>query len=253
MHNKPLKFFINLARDQVRASAMTQAFVTCKYQPERFDAVDWRALPTQEQQHFYHPELNKKGYFRGLTAGECGCYASHLKICRLLLDSDANWALILEDDVEPDPSFDAVMDAIDALPAHWDMIKLIGRTKEKVANQFALSSTHQFVQYSRIPILASAYIVSRSGAQKMLNGRQPFARPIDVDMRWWWENDLRVFGVLPYPVRLASTSDVSTIGDRKGPRDLWTRLGKAWVTLQYNMHLLATARRQSEFWKQLTR
>jgi glycosyl transferase, family 25 len=243
-----LKFYINLARDEVRGRAMQAAFASCRHRPQRFDAVDWRALSAQEQGRYYRADVNEALYFRGLTAGECGCYVSHLEVWRLLLNSDAPWALVLEDDVEPEPHFDAVLDSIDRLPPAWDLIKLMGRQQEKLARQQALTPDSRLVQYSRIPILASGYAVSRAGAQKLLASRIPFARPIDVDLRWWWENDLRVFGVMPYGLRLAQTSDVSSIGERRGRRDLRTRLHKSRLTLQYNVQLLATARRQARFW-----
>ena len=38
-----LMTYINLARDLVRAEAMTQAFAGCRHEPKRFEAVNWRA------------------------------------------------------------------------------------------------------------------------------------------------------------------------------------------------------------------
>ncbi len=247
----PLKFFINLARDQTRAKAMQETFAACKHQPDRFNAVDWRALASNDQAYFYSTDLNEKSYFRSLTAGECGCYASHIEIWRMLVESDAPWALVLEDDVEPTTSFDGVLDAIDTLPPHWDMIKLVGRDKEKVARQRAILPSHQLIQYTRIPSLTGAYVVSHVGAKKLLASRQPFARPIDVDLRAWWENDLRVFGVLPYPIQLAATSSDSSIGARAGTRDLAMRIGKAKSLLAYHLKVLMTSDRLSVMWKNM--
>lgn len=243
-----LMTYINLARDRVRAEAMTQAFAGCRHEPKRFEAVNWRSLDDASQRRFYTEEANARLYFRPLSAGECGCYASHLSIWRQLLESDAGWALVLEDDVEPEQGFDAVLDAVAHLPPHWDMIKLIGRSREKIARSSSLTQGHDLVQYRRIPSLTGAYVVSREGARKLLTSRVPFGRPIDVDLRWWWENDLNVFGVQPYPVRLAPTSDDSSIGARKGKTSWRIRLGKWGHSITYNWCVLRYSLRHKAKW-----
>ena len=246
---EPLKLYINLARDEVRGQAMAHAFAACRHQPQRFAAVDWRALSVQEQQRYYRPDVTRQPYFRALTAGECGCYVSHLEICRLLLAGDENWALVLEDDVEPLSHFDLVMDTINTLPPAWDIIKLIGRRKDKLINDRAAGPGVRLVQYRKTPNLASAYLVSREGAKKLLASRVPFIRPIDVDMRWWWENDLRVFGLMPYCLRLSQTSDISSIGERRGQRDWISRMRKSTQTLHYNIGVWTNRAGQARFWE----
>lgn len=112
----PQVFFINLARDRDRAETLTQAFASCQHVPQRFEAVDWRALSPAQQGRYYSPALNARTYFRPLTAGECGCYASHVEIWRQLLNSDRDVVVVLEDDVEPDTGFDEAIAAISRLP-----------------------------------------------------------------------------------------------------------------------------------------
>ena len=49
----------------------------------------------------------------------------------------------------------------------------------------------------------------------MLRTRIPFDRPIDVDLRFWFENDLRIFGVHPSVIALDDTSEISSIWTQK--------------------------------------
>lgn len=247
-----LALYINMARDQLRDQAMTHAFADCRYIPERFEAVDWRALTANKQSDFYVSKVNRSVYFRPLTAGECGCYASHVEVWRRLLDSDEPWALVLEDDVEPMQGFDDVMDAVDQLPPEWDMIKLVGRTREKISRRHPLVASHGLVQYRRVPSLTGAYVISREGARKVLASRVPFGRPIDIDLRWWWENDLRLFGVDPYPIKLAATSENSTIGLRKGVPSVSSRVAKLIFNLKYNFQMAWEASRLVGQWRRLT-
>lgn len=232
-----LLVYINLARDVHRAQAMDTAFAACRHQPTRFEAVDWRALPASSHATYTSPQRNQAQYFRGLTAGECGCYASHVEVWRALLASDEPWALVLEDDVEPAEGFDAVMDSVDGLGAGWDMVKLVGREREQPAWSCLLVGAHTLVQYRRVPSLTGAYLVSREGARKLLNTRVPFARPIDIDIRWWWENQLALFGVAPYPVALAPTSADSSIGQRGADRSWAARWRKLRFNVRYNLSM----------------
>jgi glycosyl transferase, family 25 len=231
---------------------MQQAFAAYRHAPQRFAAVDWKALPSEEQRRYYDTHAQQVAYFRPLTAGECGCYASHLVICEQLLNSDAPWALVLEDDVEPESHFDSVLDSVSSLPGEWDIIKLIGRRKDVVINTKRIQPGLELVQFRKMPNLASAYLLSREGARKLLASRVPFVRPIDVDMRWWWDNDLRVFGLQPYCLRLSSTSDISSIGDRRGHRDWRSRWRKSVQTLVYNVGVWAHRSRQQQHWALMT-
>jgi len=71
--------------------------------------------------------------------------------------------------------------------------------------------------------LPAGYVISRAGAKKLLTSRLPFGRPIDIDLRFWWENELVVLGVTPSVLILDETSFVSSIGDKAGQKR------KSWV------------------------
>ena len=167
--------------------------------------------------------------------GEKGCYASHLRAWQQLLAGDAPALVVLEDDVRLLPNFPSVLQAIaDLPPQSWDMVKLYGREHEKIAQQMPLADTGvQLITYRRVPSFAAAYVISRAGAQKLLASRVPFGRPVDVDMRFWFENGVRTFGVFPSVVALDDTSAESSIW--QGGRDRLTliqRLRKLKMKLQ---------------------
>ena len=82
-----------------------------------------------------------------------------------------------------------------------------------------LAARLSLVRYRRIPSTTAGYVISRSGAAKLLAKRQPFGRPVDVDLRFWWEADrLKVLGVVPSVLALDETSDTSTIREVSAPR-----------------------------------
>jgi glycosyl transferase family 25 len=128
-----------------------------------------------------------------------------------------------------------VIEAVMDIKISWDMVKLIGRENEKVSSRKRLCDGFELIDYSRIPSYTAGYVLSRSGAQKMLESRLPFGRPIDVDLRFWWENDLLIYGVWPAVLEFDQTSIASTIVGRKLSDSLNSRWRKLKMKLQLTL------------------
>ena len=232
--------FINLDKDSERRTRIEGQLAHLGLPGERLPAVWWKHLPPAEQSLLYSAERNHGLYYQPLVDGEKGCYASHIGAWQQLLASDAPALVVLEDDVRLTPQFADVVNAIAALQEPWDMVKLLGRDREKVRSQRPLVPGTALVDYSRVPSMTAGYVVSRAGAAKLLAHRQPFGRPIDVDLRFWWECDqLRILGVSPSAIALDDTSEVSSIWDTRDtltPGQRWRKftmklaltLGNAW-------------------------
>ena len=232
--------FINLDKDSERRTRIEGQLAHLGLPGERLPAVWWKHLPPAEQSLLYSAERNHGLYYQPLVDGEKGCYASHIQAWRQLLASDAPALVVLEDDVRLTPQFADVVNAIAALQEPWDMVKLLGRDREKVRSQRPLVPGTALVDYSRVPSMTAGYVVSRAGAAKLLAHRQPFGRPIDVDLRFWWECDqLRILGVSPSAIALDDTSEVSSNWDTRDtltPGQRWRKftmklaltLGNAW-------------------------
>lgn len=226
--------YINLAKDTERQTRMASQLAQMGLQASRLPAVWWSDLPTELQIKHFSAALNQKQFFKPLGNGEKGCYCSHMTAWQQLLDSDAPAIVVFEDDVRLLPALPQALQAIESLPVDsWDMVKLYGRENEKVASRRALDSSLELITYSRVPSFATGYAISRSGARKMMDARVPFGRPVDVDMRFWFENDLRVFGVHPSVIALDDTSEVSSIWQqREAPASIAQRLRKFKMKLQ---------------------
>lgn len=207
--------FVNLERDAERRQRLEAELARLNLQGERLHAVWWADLPAAEQDALYSPQLNHDQYYKPLVNGEKGCYASHIQAWRQLLASDAPAMVVLEDDVRLDDRLADGIAAIAALDIPWDMVKLLGRVHEKVRRQRPLLPGVALVEYQRVPSMTAGYVISRAGAAKLLATRLPFGRPIDVDLRFWWENDLRILGTVPSLLILDETSFVSTIWAEK--------------------------------------
>jgi glycosyl transferase family 25 len=91
-------------------------------------------------------------------------------------------------------------------------------------------------------------VISRSGAEKMLSTRVPFGRPIDVDLRFWWENNLIIYGIWPSVLKFDQTSDVTTIAGRKASSSLISKWRKFKMKLMLTLgNILHRAKRKKAF------
>lgn len=234
---------INLARESGRWAAVRRQFEAAGLDPQRHEAVAGDTLPAEQVARLYSTALNERAYHRPLRPGEVGCYASHLAVWQRLLDGPDACAAVFEDDVTIDPRLGRVLEVIARLARapelHWDMVKLIGRLHEQPAARAPLAGAaepFELVAYRRVPSLTGGYVVTRRGAQKLLAHRRPFGRPVDVDLRHWWECGLVVLGVQPYPVGAAPSSVQTTIEGRYGRPDAATRLHKLALQAHYTWH-----------------
>jgi glycosyl transferase family 25 len=236
---------INLASQDARWRAVSRRFLAAGLPPQRQDAVAGAELTAEQCAALYQEDLNARQYHKPLRPGEIGCYASHLQSWRQLLDSGEPAMAIFEDDIEIDADLPQVLDAIGRMPVPWDLIKLIGRDEEKIRERMPLCRGRDLIRYRRVPSLTGAYVISARGAHKMLRRRPPFGRPVDVDIRHWWEYDLSVLGVHPYPVCGAASSRASTIEDRHDDANLAGRFKKLALQARYSVANWAATRAQA--------
>jgi glycosyl transferase family 25 len=219
---------INLPSDDARWVDVRRQFYRAGLRPIYHEATDGTGLSRDEIDSLYSADLNRSQYHRPLSTGEIGCYASHLAVWKQFLDSGQGAIAIFEDDIDIDEDLAYVLDAIGRAPVEGDLVKLIGRPRENILVRMPLMPGRDLVRYRRVPSLTGAYVLTRSGAQKLVAHRQPFGRPVDVDIRYWWECGLQVLGIHPYPVRGGASSRWTTIQNR----DLSARPGSRWSKLR---------------------
>ena len=87
------------------------------------------------------------------------------------------------------------------MPADWDYIKLAEYPLKRQHLYSINTGGFSRVIYNKVPAMACAKAVSRVGAMKLLRHSDRVFRPIDIDLKYWWEKDIDVFGLLPCPVQ----------------------------------------------------
>jgi len=228
-------FVINVVDQIARWEAMAAQFIDWPFPVERIDAVDGRRMTDAQVAALYSPSLNQKQSYQPLTPGEIGCYASHVAVWRGLLDSDERSVAIFEDDVTLQQGLPDVLRAVETLETDWGMLKLMGRRREKTAEACPWIPGFRLIRYRRVPSLCCAYVINRSGAQKVLSAHVPFGRPVDIDMRYWWESGCQILGVQPYPVTLSTLASKSIIGNRPALETVAAKLRRLRWRIDYSL------------------
>lgn len=162
-----------------------------------------------------------------LGDGEVGCWAAHLMALTHFVETDADFALVLEDDVQLPSDMDELLSDISDVRAGWDIIRLSGKVKSAACKVQDLSSGRILAKFSRVPLGMGAYVASKQGASKILHKTPIGDRPIDVELRSWWRSDLKTYGVYPFPVE-QDVLPVSLI-DSLGVRTLTRRRGASSI------------------------
>lgn len=190
-------FYINRDRDQDRRKSLEEHLTVAGMSGERITAVEGLAVPADFRDMFFEgTALHSR-----LKPGEVGCYASHLKTMKVIVERDFDYALVLEDDAILPADFHTIVAQVLArLPQGWDLVHICKDTNRAVKPVADLDHGHRIVRYSRVPETTTAYLVSRSGAKKFL---QPIKRywPVDTDFRQPWRFGLEIYGVDPCIVR----------------------------------------------------
>ena len=198
-----LALYINLDRSDVRRAHMEEQLTALGFPFERFAALDGSTLETGPAE--IDPDHFAKCHGRLVRPGEIGCYLSHIRALERFLQSEADYGLIFEDDAEISPDLREILDEVvqrDKLQ-DWDFLKLQTRRNtfqtlcQPIKDDYSLG-----ICYSR-STGATAYMVTRQGAQKMVERLLPMETPWDHAFDRPHFLGLRFKIVYPYPVTCA--------------------------------------------------
>ena len=232
-YSTPLIYVINLPEATQRRAHVASRLKNAALNYEMVNGVKGSELSPEEISQAYDSHANRKHYRRALSVGEIGCYLSHRECWQKLLSSRRKWAVILEDDIEIE---NQLANLLYVIPENMncDIVKLSDDSRCKVIAHKVLPPHFEWVTYKRIPNCTTGYIITRSGAEKLLS-RTKIYRPIDIDMQFHNELNLKVCGIKPYPI-WPNTHFESHI-DEQGRGNSRKTFTRPWRNWQYRLQL----------------
>ncbi|NLC12876.1 MAG: glycosyltransferase family 25 protein [Chloroflexi bacterium] len=199
---------INLKKDKERREFMTSQLGRLGLSFEIVEAVDGSILTNQDLKS-YSADLALKTIHRQLIPNEIGCALSHIGLWERMMRENIAEALIFEDDALISEAFLGVLANRDKLPENWEHINFTTWARVVPFGDF-IYDIYRAAKYLERPFLASAYLLTKSGAEKLLSKVFPLYIPIDD---YFSIVCLSSYAVEPQVVSLKNTG--SSIGTRK--------------------------------------
>ncbi|MBB4196506.1 glycosyl transferase family 25 [Rhodoblastus sphagnicola] len=176
-----------------------------------FDAIDGTRLGAAVVAAVYDSERNARQYKRPLSLPEIGCYLSHHALWTRIVEQNLDGAVILEDDFDADDDFKQVVEEIQSAPPSGALVKLFSRKPVMGVTVASMRGERRLVAPNRVPGLTLGYALDRTAAEMLLANALPFSRPLDMDIKHWWEFGLPVLVVDPPPLRIGELGHRSCI------------------------------------------
>lgn len=222
MERKILFYVINLDGSDERLASVTQSLDEQNIDFIRIPAFDGRkAEPTSFHEYDEQKALSYMG--RTLTGGELGCYFSHLNCAKEFLNSDADFVVVLEDDMQPSENLAKKINAlIDGLNGKdWHLIN-IGANKRKIYTPLFTIDGHEVSHAHYFPMTTTGIVWNRQGAQAFVEQGLPIYAPVDNFFRDWLTQSNLGMGVFP---PLVAARDVASDIDNGTKRKQNNRSG----------------------------
>lgn len=226
-------FVVNLERDHVRRARIERLLeangLCASFRP----AVDGAQLDATRIAAVYDSSRNSSAFKRPLSKPEIGCYLSHFALWTEIAEGDAPGAIVLEDDIEAMPGLKDVLERISQIELGTSVVKLYAPHLGLKRRLAALPFEHVLVAPWIAPACTTGYVISREAARKMAENALPFARPVDLDIKHWWEFGISVLAVSPSVVRPANCDGGSIEADRRKVRGQYTWFERFVRNLKY--------------------
>jgi glycosyl transferase family 25 len=228
--NLPI-LLINLNESKGRLENSRQELAKFGLSFERLEAVDGRKMSKDELDKI--SPWDKSAFFKPLSPGEVGCYLSHVAAAEKIVRENWSHALVFEDDFRLTPYFLEVIHlAVKEAPKGFHIIKLQGSVRggEVMVN---LNKDYKIMRHRCAPTQNVAHLWSLDGAKAFLNIAYPLRRPVDVQLKHWWEGALDILYISPPIVLDGDAKGLnSTIGARK-PKGILNWLRRTCYKLSF--------------------
>ena len=183
--------YINLDRSPDREVKIRARLADAGFDFQKCVGVDGGNL-SADQLSFYDEARTIKYMGRKLYKGELGCYLSHLKAVKAFLETDAEFGLIVEDDLVVPDGFKRfclnVCDTARRAYPEWQLINLYrgaGRPFTDLKTLKLGATLHRYGIAHSFPASAVALIWSRSGARNFIEKYSTIYAPVDQITKAW--------------------------------------------------------------------
>lgn len=219
MATDPAVFLINLPRSVYRRRVMEDRLAALSLEYTLIPGVDGRA-----EWDRLVPSLDAAAFGRltgrDPTPGDVGCYHAHLDVWRAFVATDAQVALVLEDDVVfHDDFLQAVAAAIRGRD-QWDYLQL-NRIRAKLPVRQGQVGKWRLNGYVGPATGTGAYLITRALAESLLPRMLPMRLPVDQELDRMYDHQFRHLGLEPFPSHVDDGGESTITGTNFGGLRKW--------------------------------
>jgi glycosyl transferase family 25 len=191
-------FVINLDHAKERYRTVSENLNKLKIPFTRIPAVYGKNL-TEPIRHY-----SKLSYMirtgKSQNNAEIGCYFSHIKTLKYFLETQFDYALVLEDDAQVNEHLPTILDDCIRCKSKWDLIRLSSSRKGLCHKIITLGNKYSLSVNKRVLKNTAGYFVNRYAAEKCIQHLLPMKLPYDVALDRDWSIGIRTLCVQPFPV-----------------------------------------------------
>lgn len=239
-------FIVHLKRATGRAAQVRDLVTKSPYDAQIVDAVDGAKLPETVLTSYYSGKsLFEPVYPFKLNVGEVGCFLSHRKVWKAIVEQKLDAGLIFEDDLHIIPN--QFGPAVAIAERNIEKLGYIQFQVRNVPDQNQILSDTQnakIVQPVVTPLRTSAQFVSRAAAERLLNLTQEIDRPIDGFLQLHWETGIHLSCVVPSGVSDRTAETGGSTLSAKHP--LIKKLGRELKRSRYKTQIRKYSARSSD-------
>ena len=239
---KIASYLINLDGSNERLASATAQLQQHGIAFERIAAVDGRKFAVDELA-IYDKKRALRYMGRDLVGGEFGCYMSHMKCAEAFLASNADIAIVLEDDMQCSYNFvPSITEAVQWLEQNgrsdWQVFNF-GNQKLKISTPLhpiannkqgaILHAAHYF------PMTTTGVVWSRTGAAEFLKQTRIHGIfcPVDNFLRYWQTRSGKGYSFAPALVQTTGTGseiDHNTVRKKhqRAPYYFFSKQARLW-------------------------
>lgn len=197
---KVLTYLINLDGSHERLESAKKQLDQIAWEFERFPAFDGRGKNLADFER-YDDAQARSILGRSLLNSEIGCYLSHYNCVVKFLQTDADFLVVLEDDMQLSPDFKAITSQLlDFLytqnDLEWYLVNIAAK-KKKLAQDISQFHNHTLWHAYYFPVLGLGLVWSRKGAEEFIEKGKTITMPVDVFFQGWLSANGKGLGVWP--------------------------------------------------------
>lgn len=199
-------YLINLDGSDERLQRATEQLQAVDWSFQRFSAYDGREQDLASFEN-YDDVATQQTLGRRLLNSELGCYLSHYGCAEKFLQTDADYLVVLEDDMKITTDFKTSVEQIlSYLDQHqdldWYLINLAAK-KKKFAKDIVKIDDFSLWHAYYFPIRGLGLIWSRKGAEAFVASGKTMTMPVDIFFQTWLSKNGKGLGVWPALVKPA--------------------------------------------------